>query len=327
LWWAVGAFVLFIAAIYFSAAIKLAVGRIGWSNIATNNSSLPGDMINDLLPLGDGRMLIATDNGAAIWTAPATTDASPAWTVYHSDNSGLLDDNVVALAKDDAGDLWFATGTGISRYNGATWTSYPSEKMGVTSNTITSLVTAPDGTVYAGTLSGAVMFDGAGWGPVTALTGKPVFSLAFHGDSLWAGTDEGAGRLEVRTGAWTVYPTNAPVKHILFDSSGTLWVATSGAGLARWDGSTWQYFTTSSGIPYNTVNWVTEIQPGLYWVATALPTEAGGFPASFDGEKWHKFETNNSGVSGSEPLVIAFDDGTVWVGTRTRGIETYKLGR
>ncbi len=323
LWWAIGAFALFVAVIYLSAAVKLAVGRIGWSNTNTGNSPLPSDTIYNLLPLSDGRMLIATDNGAAIWTAPATTDTSPTWTVYRSDNSGLMDDNVQSLAQDADGNLWFGTRTGVSRFGGSTWTSYP-----LTNSPVLSLAAAPDGPVYAGTLSGAAMFDGAGWGPVPALEGRPVFALTFRGDSLWAGTDEGAGRLEVRTGAWTLYRTDASVKRILFDSSGTLWAATSGSGLARWDDSTWQYFTTAtSGIPFNTLNWVAETQPGLYWVGTAFPNNAGGLAASFDGEQWHTFETNNSGVSGSEPLVIAYQDGLVWVGTRSRGIEMYKIGR
>jgi 4-amino-4-deoxy-L-arabinose transferase-like glycosyltransferase len=323
LWWSIGAFALFIAAIYLSAAIKLAVGRIGWSNITTSNSSLPSDTVNDLVPLSDGRMLIATDNGSVIWTAPATTDASPAWTIYNSNNSGLLDDKVLALAQDNNGELWFGTGNGISRFDGSAWTSYP-----LPSSPVISLAAAPDGTVYAGTLSGAEMFDGAGWGPVPALTGRPVFALAFHGGSMWAGTDEGVGRLEVRTGTWTLYPTYAPVKHILFDSVGTLWVATSGSGLARWDGSTWQYFTTAtSGIPLNTVNWVTEVQPGLFWVGTSLPTNAGGLAASFDGKDWHTFAADNSGASEAEPLVITYQNGLVWIGTRTRGIDIYKLGR
>jgi sugar lactone lactonase YvrE/4-amino-4-deoxy-L-arabinose transferase-like glycosyltransferase len=323
LWWAVGTFALFLAAIYLSAAIKLAVGKIGWSEINAENSPLPGDTINGLLPLNNGQMLVATDHGAAIVSPDATS-----WTIYQSNNSGLPDNDVLAIAQAEDGGLWFGTDTAISRFDGTTWTSYPSDGLGLLSSTITSIAAAPDGTVYAGTLAGAAMFDGAGWGPVRGLVDKPVFSLTFHGGSLWAGTDDGVHSLEVRTGTWTYHPTENAVKHILFDSTGTLWVATSGSGLARWDGSKWEYYTVaSSGIPFNTVNWVEEVQPGNYWVGTALPNDAGGILASFDGEKWHTFDTSNSGASGSEPLVIAYQDTLVWIGTRSRGIETYKLGK
>jgi 4-amino-4-deoxy-L-arabinose transferase-like glycosyltransferase len=328
LWWSIGAFALFIAALYLSAAIKLAVGRIGWSNITTNNSSLPSDTIYDLLPLSDGRMLIATDGGAAFWTAPTTTDAPPTWTVYNTNNSGLMDDNVLSLAQDSAGNLWFGTGTGISRFDGSAWTSYHSADLGLPDDTVISLATGPDGRVYAGTLNGAALFNGVTWSPIDHAGNRPIFAMLVSNHTLWLSTGNGVWQILLTQGTANFYLTDAPVKHFLLDSSGTLWAATSGSGLARWDGSTWQYFTTaSSGIPFNTVNWVAEIQPGLYWVGTAFPNNAGGYTASFDGKNWHTFETNNSGVSGSEPLVIAYHDGLAWVGTRSRGIETYKLGR
>jgi sugar lactone lactonase YvrE len=331
--WSVAAFVVFLAAIYLSAAVKQAVGRIGWSNMSKENSFLPGNTVSGLLPLEDGRMLIATDQGAAIWEAPRSSDEPAHWTVYNQAGSGLVNSHVLALAADASGRYWFGTNAGLSSFDGTTWNSYLGSDLGLPDSTILSLATGTGGQVYAGTLSGASVYDGASWTPLPVFTDQTIFSLAVSsgadGDLLWAGSSAGVTRLEVRSGTTTQFPTRSAVKYILLDSSGTLWAATSGSGLARWQGEDWHYFTTSdSGLPLNTVNWVAEVEPGIFWVATAPSYQAGGTVARFDGQVWHSFQKDNSGTSGGEPMTITLaPDGVIWIGTRNHGIDTYKLGR
>jgi sugar lactone lactonase YvrE len=330
LWVAIGAFALFIAAIYLSAAIKLAVGRIGWSNVTQTNSFLPSNTVYALLPLEDGKILIGTEKGAGIWIPAQTTDEPPSWTLFTMANSGMTSNRVLSLARDERGDLWFGTADGVSCFDGTSWSSFQAGELGLPDDYILSLAASPDGRIYAGTLSGAAIWNGIGWSPITQTEGQAVFALAAADDGqiIWFGTESGADQLEVRDGTWIDYPADKPVKNLLIDSSGTLWAATSGAGLARLDGSSWTYFRTSnSGIPFNTVNWVAEVQPGLLWVGTAKPTSAGGAAASFDGVEWHAFWTNNSGTSGAEVTVITVQSGRVWMGTRTKGIDLYQLGR
>ena len=329
LWWAIGAFILFIAAIYLSAATKLAVGRVGWSSVTADNSPLPGNTVYALLPLDDDQILIATDKGAAVWTPPAATDASPQWTIFDRENSGLVDDNVQSLAVDSAGNFWFGTASGLSRYNGVSWTLYRSADLGLPGDTVISLAAGADGRIYAGTLDGAAVFNGVTWTPIDHTAGQAVFALAISSGDLWLAISEGVLQIHLSEGTSDFHPTEAPVKHFLFDSSGILWAATSGSGLARWENGGWQYLTTAnSGLPYNTVNWVAEVEPGVLWVATAYPNNAGGVSASFDGREWHSFLTNNSGTSGSEPLgIVVSADGQIWTGTRSHGIDIYKLGR
>ncbi|MEW6094539.1 MAG: two-component regulator propeller domain-containing protein [Chloroflexota bacterium] len=330
LWYVLGAFAFFIAAIYLSAAIKLAVGRIGWSNITHANSFLPSNTVYDLLPLDEGQILIATDKGAALWIPAETTDVEPTWLVYTSENSGLVNDQVLSLTRDTRGSIWFGTAEGIARLDGESWGTFGTSDLGLTSGYVLALAASPDGRVYAGTLTGATAWNGVSWSPIKQAEGRAVFSLAVSADSetVWLGMQDGAGRLEVRNETWTFYPTDAPVKHILIDSQNTLWAATSGAGLARLDDSAWTYFRTSnSGIPFNTVNRVAEIQPGVLWVGTSQPASTGGAAARFDGNEWHTFLANNSGTSEAEVTTITLQSNQVWMGTRTSGIDLYNLGR
>ncbi len=330
LWIAIGAFALFIAAIYLSAAVKLAVGRVGWSNMTAENSPLPDNTIYDILPLDDGKMLIGTEQGAALWTPPETTDQPAAWTFFTDENSGLAADRVLSLARGEDGTLWFGTGDGVSRFDGEAWRTFGSGDLGLADDYVLALAAGPDGRLYAGTLSGASAWNGVGWSPIEQVRGRAVFALAAAADGqvIWFGVETGAARLEVQDGTWTEYPAEAPVQHILVASSGNVWAATSGAGLARLEGSGWVYYRTgNSGLPYNTVNWVTEVEPGVLWIGASLPTSAGGAAARFDGSEWQVFLRNNSGTSGAEVTAIAVQSDVVWMGTRTAGIDLYQLGR
>jgi hypothetical protein len=330
-WAVIGAFVLFIAAVYLSAAITQVVGRIGWSKITQANSSLPSNTIYALLPLEEGKMMVGTENGAGIWIPSKTTDAAPAWILFTTANSGLSSNRVLSLVSDNNGNIWFGTADGVSRFDGKTWSTYRAEELDLPDDYVLSLGSSPDGRVYAGTLNGAAVWNGVSWSHISRTQGRPVFSISIPADGqiVWFGTETGANRLEIRDGTWTEYPSDAPVKHLLFDSSGTLWAATSGAGLAFLNqANSWTYFRTdNSGIANNNVDWVTEVQPGILWAGTALSTNAGGAPVRFDGQNWHTYLTNNSGTSGAEVTVIAVQNDQIWIGTRTAGIELFTLGR
>jgi 4-amino-4-deoxy-L-arabinose transferase-like glycosyltransferase len=330
LWIGLGAFILFLAGIYLSAAIRLAVGRVGWSNLSTQNSFLPSNTVHALLPLENGQMLIATDKGVAIWSPPQTTDQIGLWVIYNQQNSGLSSDQIFSAIRDTDGNFWFGTSAGVSEYKGGKdWIEYQANDLHLPDDHIISLTAGPSGQVYAGSLSGAAMWNGNAWTSITPVVGKAIFALTAEGDSVWIGLVDGAGVLDLDTQNWTFYPTANAVKNILIDSSGTVWAATSGAGLAKLDGNSWHYFTTASGdLPSNNVNLVTEINPGILWIATAMSSNAGGTPVSFDGKNWHAFTTDNSGASGAEPLVIVRSTvDQVWIGTATHGIDIYKLGR
>jgi len=330
LWISLGAFILFLASIYLSAAIRLAVGREGWSSLTTQNSFLPGNAVHAILPLDNGQMLIATDKGVAFWSPPQTTDQTGQWTVYNQRNSGLISDQVLSAALDTKGNFWFGTSTGVTEYQAVDdWVSFHAADLHLSDEHIISIAAGNGGRVYAGSLSGAVMWDGSAWTSLGPVKGKAVFALTAEGDSIWIGLADGAGDYDLQTATWTFYPTANAVKHILVDSSGAVWASTSGSGLAKLEGNTWQYFTTASGdLPSNYINQVTEIKPGTFWIATAMSEDAGGTPVSFDGSNWHSFTTDNSGASGAEPLVIVRSStDQIWIGTATHGIDIYKLGR
>jgi ligand-binding sensor domain-containing protein len=330
LWLATSAFVFFIAAIYLSAAIKLAVGRVGWSHITHENSFLPSNAIYALLPLEEDQMLIGTERGAAIWTPPQSTDDAPTWTIYTTENTGLPSNRILSLTKDVDGNIWYGTSEGITRFDGTSWKTFDQNDLGLSSDYILCLGSGPDGLIYSGTMAGASVWNGSNWSPVAGMDTQTVFSLAFapEGREIYFGVESGVVKVNVHDDTLTSLPTDAPVKHLLVDSNGKLWAATSGAGLATLEGQDWAYFrVNNSGIPYSVVNWTNEVQPGVFWIGTARPASSGGAPASFDGTQWYSYLTNNSGASGAEVTSIVVQSEQVWIGTRTSGIDMFKIGR
>ena len=327
-WWSLGAFAAFIAVIYFSAALNVAVGRVGWSHLTKQNSFLPDNTVYDLLALPDGRMAIATERGAAIWQAPSGTDVPDRWTIFTSSNSGLPSDRVLSLARDQAGQLWFGTENGAAVFNGSTWRTFKAEELGLPSGQINALATAGDNTLYAATLAGVSEWNGSAWEAITVLEGEEVFSLGLSGENLFAAAARGVFQIDLTSDRVAFFPSDGPAKHVMIDSAGTIWVATN-QGLGRLDdGGLKFYTTTNSGLPLNSINTIVETSPGTYWIATANATRASGIPVMFDGTTWKPFLYSNSGYSGSEPLTIVKSaDEQIWIGTRTSGIDLYQARR
>ncbi|TRZ52693.1 hypothetical protein D4S03_03020 [bacterium] len=182
---------------------------------------------------------------------------------------------------------------GDSRFDGETWSWFHEEELNLHDDYFLLLAATPDGRIYAGTLNGTSVWNGVNWSLIRPTQGQAVFNISIPGggQTVWLGTETGADRLEVREVIWTEYPSDALVKHILFDSSGSLWAATSGVDLAQLDRSTsWTYFhTDNSGIANNNVDWVSEVQPGIQWIGTAPSSNVGGAAAHFDRQNWHTY--------------------------------------
>jgi hypothetical protein len=328
---------------YVAHTLDLTLGRLGWSHFTTQSTRLPSNTVYDMLATPEGQMILGTERGAVIWSPPVATDLPDTWIVFTTQNSGLPHDRVLAVARDEADDLWFGTDAGLGYYDGAEWRMYRAKDLGLEQDKVHALEVGSDGRLWIGTSAGAAVFDGQKWTPFTAATSGLlddfVMSLAIaprpQGDVVWFGTHSGISRLDTATGDWIsagVEDTGlewSSVADLLIDSSGRLWAGTLGGGLSLWDGETWRaYRVSNSEIPFNTVQAVFEAEPDVLWVGTALPTEVGGVLATFDGQKWTIYTTRNSGFSGAEPLTIAQDEKQrVWIGTRTGGVDIYQPQR
>ena len=320
-------------------AAVVSLNRLGWSQFNAITTPLPSNMVYQVMPLQDGRVLIATDAGAAIWKSGGT-DADT-WQVFTPDNSGLPDTEVLSLAQDAQGRLWFGTRGGLASYDGQDWQTYNAEEIGLAGDDILSIEPDAHGGLWVGTNTGAAYYDGQAWTAYTSteagLLDDLVLSMAVqpqtNGEAVWFGTRLGLSRFDPMTQEWTTFSgANAGVgdggvADLMIDSQGRLWASQLGGGISVYNGNTWrQYRTANAGLPTNMVQEVYEYSPGQYWIATGIPNTPGGLITSFDENNnlWVTYRPGRSGYSGAETVSITQDpSGQLWFGTLTAGIDRY----
>ncbi len=148
--------------------------------------------------------------------------------------------SIQALTAPDSRSLYAGSfGHGLFRSDdrGATWVK---SGQGITDPFILSLVTGKDGVVYAGTFRGGVFRTkdhGKSWHSVNGgLKRHEVKTLVAVGDVIYAGTADGAYRLNNQDDQWSVVTTGLDeiLVHALAQSpDGTLYAGTSGKGVLR----------------------------------------------------------------------------------------------
>jgi len=99
------------------------------------------------------------------------------------------------------------------------------------------------------------------------------------------------------------------IRAITSDGKGNAWIGTDN-GLAKFDGVNWEIFQFSwsgNGLPGMYVHALDFDPAGNLWIGSY------GL-AKFDGTNWTVYQTDNSGIPGDYPDVVAVDkDGTVWL--------------
>jgi len=99
--------------------------------------------------------------GSAVTVSSQTRE----WIVYNTDNSGLPDNWVIALAFDAQENIWIGTyWGGLVRFNGETWTVYNIGNSELPSDNLHSgLVFDGQGNLWIATEQGLAKFDGETW--------------------------------------------------------------------------------------------------------------------------------------------------------------------
>lgn len=149
---------------------------------------------------------------------------SPPVKIYTTEE-GLSHDNVNRIVRDSRGFLWFCTGDGLSRFDGAVFRNYTQDH-GLPNRSINDLLETADGRYLIATSSGLAIFNPEGkasrWDSAArnqpgGNVETPLFSVFYPVEgnrkknlinglsqsadgSIWAGTDDGLFRIEISDG-------------------------------------------------------------------------------------------------------------------------------
>lgn len=122
-------------------------------------AGLPSDIINTLyIDPSTGNQWFGTPAGAAYH---AGTETKKNWTVYTT-SDGLVNNEILCIAGDAGGNIWFGTRGGVSRFGNSTFTSF-TEADGLASNIIYAIAFDPDGSIWFGTDKGVSHYTSENW--------------------------------------------------------------------------------------------------------------------------------------------------------------------
>ncbi len=236
--------------------------------------------------------LQSTSYGREVWVAAGSgvtacgydVDGISGATTYHSGNAPL-GDTVVAVAVDTGGVSWFGTNRGITVfYDHGIWQSLDYQTAG--HRPVVCIAGDAAGWNYMGTcgsgvarytynrvdgITGASLYQQP-WSPLPSQNILSVF-VTKNGDQ-WYGTDRGAAFHQGKNAksGWVIYadgeglPDNR-VLAIFQDSDGDVWFGTP-KGLSRFNGITWNTFTTKEGLAGEVVYSIARDTDGSLWIGT-----------------------------------------------------------
>ena len=189
--------------------------------------------------------------GNYIWAG--TTGGVVKWNIDDSSYikyttaDGLADNRVLAMAIDLAGNKWFCTSEGISRFDGTNWTTYTINN-GLADN-VNSIAIDSEGHIWFGTNRGVNSFDGVNW------------TVYDKSDGL----------------------AHDEVSSIVIDSNGNKWFAYGydRKGITKFDGTNWTTYTESDGLIDDRVLSIAIDSTGNKWIGTQAGLSFLGDPATF----------------------------------------------
>ena len=264
---------------------------------------------------------------------------------FSGKEQGLDINNCFAIYEDHEGYLWFGGDNGLFRYDGQKF-----EKMkplaGLGEKSISAIAQDPQEQFLLGYWERDLKFSkklydgplkliyqqGEAFQPIfvenekkdpfsrigaiiVGRNGEVWFHLAYHNSS---DTTRGFARWHPEDGLKFYGAEDGLIDHrvndLLLDRDGNLWVATRG-GLCRFDGSTFQTFTTEDGLPNNRIRCLFEDLKGHLWIGT------DGGVVHYDGQL---FQTINSPHIGPVCQILEDRDGTFYFGTILGSIIRYR---
>lgn len=222
---------------------------------------------------------------------------------------GLADYWIYSFANDKKGNLWIGTWAGANHFDVKTgkFTTYVKELI---NEWVYGLDVDKDGRVWFGTEGGVTMFDGKTWKSWTHKDGLGAPNAA----GLPASSNTGLGtrsRHDLSTlasGSMTYNPNY--VFALVAAPDGTIWAGTWGGGVARFDGKTWQNFTTKDGLSGNMVFSIVRDSKGVFWFGTDNGV------TRYDGKTWRTFGTNEGLLNNNVYALAVSGNGDIWAGTK-----------
>jgi ligand-binding sensor domain-containing protein len=273
--------------------------------------------------------------------------------VNYTTANGLPNNHVYAVLVD--GDrIWAGTDNGLGLFENGKWKVYTT-KDGLAQQAVLSLaLDKRTGDVWAGTMGGLSRISGGHIVSYTqlnsGLSNDIVYGVSVEGENVWVATASGAGRLNLRTGQWSLYnERNTPMIEIwAYGVSATpskVYFAIWGGGVLEYDQKTgmWDQYEDPDGeteiVLFKNQGLIHQIVSSVSYVDDVLWVSTYFGNSRYDHRYWHNFLTKDSGLPSNFTNYVkgvdanhawfctdkglAYYDGTNWA-VYTRSLTTGK---
>lgn len=240
-----------------------------WTALLPGSGRLAFPQVLGLLPVRDG-----------IWfsydqESQASFYNGGSW--LHLDALKGMAGEVMDMAVDQRGYIWFATNQGIKVWDGTLVRSYV-PPLDIPGNVFRALLADENG-MWIGTDRGLLRYERFQWS--VKLPDIAINTIVpDQKGGLLLGTDQGLVHFDgSQSFFWIInfgseVLANARITSIAWDRSQQLWVGTESYGLFRYGSGRWERFNTTNGLPTNHVRKVFTDHLGEVWIATT--TDKGG---------------------------------------------------
>lgn len=201
-------------------------------------------------------------------------------------NEGLSQSEIYSICEDRRGCLWFGTaGGGIVRFDGYNFVSFRQED-GLSNDFVRVITEDRKGNLWIGTEKGVCIYNGR------------TFTLIDH--------PAGPGKRSIRS--------------IIEDRDQNIWIGTENAGLYKFRNNRFEHFSTSSGLPDNTINCLFLAQENELWIGTNKGA------SRYRNRHFENFNSNDGLVAGNIRSIAQDKRGSMWFASHASGLSRFAGG-
>jgi ligand-binding sensor domain-containing protein len=251
----------------------------------------------------------------------------------HTNLNGMVTEFVRAMYQDKKGTYWFGTNTnGIIRYDGQSLDKI-TIKTTPKSVSVREIVEDKVGNILFATSSGLVKFDGekfAIYSTEVGLQNEEIWSICIDRKGLiWVSTGKGVSHFDGEKFTPFILPetrvenpqhmlSDKLVFKIIEDISGTMWFATDGNGIFKYNKGEFTHLTNQNGLTDNNTADILEDKQGNIWIGTF-----NGGVSKYDGKTYTNF-TKDGIIEGIETYNFCEDrQGNIWFSAEGYGVYRY----
>lgn len=275
-------------------------------NTFTRDSGLANEYVFSVGVDSDGYKWFGTNAGGA------SRYRDGQWKTYFPMH-GLADYWVYSFASQHNGDLWIGTWAGVNRVdlNTMKFTTYVKELI---NEWAYGMAVDDLDRVWIGTEGGISMFDGKTWRSWSHKDGLGAPNKNHRAPSPNTGLGTRSRHdLSMMSGDGKLTYNPSYVFAIQITPDQSVWAATWGGGVSRFDGKKWRNFTTRDGLAGDIVYSIAMEPNGVLWFGT------NGGVSRYDGKSWHTYDKNSGLLENNVYALAVTPNGDIWAGSR-RGV-------